>query len=85
MPDLSLKLGKPIKIERADASLTVAGQGELLISQGSVEWRPAGNYVNGYRMTWKQFAEAMVGGTEVRFAAKKVAVKKKTPVKKAAK
>lgn len=33
--------------------------GELLISKGNIEWLPAGNSVNKYRMSWSKFAEFM--------------------------
>lgn len=33
--------------------------GELLISQGSVEWRKSGNSVNRKYINWEKFAELM--------------------------
>jgi len=33
--------------------------GKLLISKGNIEWLPANNSVNKYRLTWGRFAELM--------------------------
>jgi hypothetical protein len=33
--------------------------GQLLISQGNVEWIPANNSVKKKRLTWEKFAELM--------------------------
>ncbi|GAB2908356.1 hypothetical protein [Rheinheimera gaetbuli] len=33
--------------------------GNLLISKGNIEWLPAGNSVNKYRLSWAKFAEFM--------------------------
>lgn len=33
--------------------------GEMLISKGNFEWRPAGNHKNFYRMSWTKFADFM--------------------------
>jgi len=64
--NISLKLGQPIVFGKVDSSLIISGQGELIFSKGSVEWRPNGNSVNGYRFTWKEFGAAMKTGTEFR-------------------
>lgn len=33
--------------------------GEILISKGNIEWRPAGNSVNYKRLQWSAFASFM--------------------------
>lgn len=41
--------------------------GTLMISKGNIEWLPANNSVNKYRLAWKKFAELMEEqGTPVR-------------------
>lgn len=37
----------------------LAKLGTLLISKGNIEWLPAGNHVNKYRLSWKKLAELM--------------------------
>lgn len=34
--------------------------GTILISKGNIEWLPANNSVNKYRLDWTKFAELMV-------------------------
>jgi hypothetical protein len=33
--------------------------GTLLVSKGNIEWLPANNSVNKYRLSWERFAEVM--------------------------
>ena len=33
--------------------------GTLLVSKGNIEWLPANNSVNKYRLSWEKFAEVM--------------------------
>jgi hypothetical protein len=33
--------------------------GTLLVSKGNIEWLPANNSVNKYRLTWEKFADVM--------------------------
>lgn len=33
--------------------------GSALISKGNIEWVPAGNSVNKYRLSWAKFAQLM--------------------------
>jgi diketogulonate reductase-like aldo/keto reductase len=40
--------------------------GTLLISRGSIEWRPAWKIVKKHRFTWAQFADRMAEGKTVR-------------------
>lgn len=43
--------------------------GTLLISKGNIEWLPAGNHVNKYRLSWKKLAELMEAeGRQVKIA-----------------
>ena len=45
--------------------------GTLMISQGNIEWVPAGNYVNKKRLSWTQFADLMEErGRNIRMADK---------------
>lgn len=51
-----------IKVKSDEASL-----GTLLISKGNLEWLPANNSVNKYRLSWERFAELMEeSGKQVR-------------------
>jgi len=62
MPKISLQLAGPVQFAHADSELRVEGQGTLIFSKGSVEWRPLGNKTNLRRYTWKQFAAHLEAG-----------------------
>ena len=40
--------------------------GRLLISKGNIEWVPANNIVNKYRLSWEAFAKLIEGTGRVR-------------------
>jgi len=42
--------------------------GTILISKGNIEWVPAGNSVNKYRLSWTQFAKLMENGKPTRIS-----------------
>lgn len=49
-------LHKDVEVDvKADGSRL----GTLLISKGNIEWLPAGNHVNKFRLSWKQLAALM--------------------------
>lgn len=51
-----------VKVKSDNVSL-----GTLLISKGNIEWLPANNYVNKYRLSWERFADFMEeNGRQVR-------------------
>ena len=51
-----LVLHKDIEIEvRKDGKKL----GTALVSKGNIEWLPAGNSVNKFRMSWENFAKTM--------------------------
>jgi len=60
---------------RVDVKTDEGKLGTLLISKGNIEWLPARNRVNKYRMTWSKFAEVMEGkpgkGRQVKAPAKR--------------
>lgn len=63
MPVHRFEVQQPAKqVLNADLSVTVYSDGmalgELLISRGSIEWRPAGRQKTS-RWTWEQFAQLM--------------------------
>lgn len=59
-----LVLHKDIEIEvRTDGKKL----GTALVSKGNIEWLPAGNSVNKFRMSWENFAKTMeTGGRQVK-------------------
>ncbi len=59
-------------ISHKDVELEVRSDGTklgtLLISKGNIEWLPANNSVNKYRMSWEQLSEIMIlHGRNVKF------------------
>lgn len=89
MPNVHIDLGKKIKVENTDNTIEIAGQGKLIFSKGSVEWKPLKNSVNQLKFTWAQFAKALESsGTPVAIrkpAKKKGAAGKTTSTAKATK
>jgi hypothetical protein len=53
IPDFEIH-NKDIKLEISDSTGML---GELLLSKGSVEWRPSKNSSNRKRLSWAKFAE----------------------------
>lgn len=51
------------KVGNKDLEVVVSNDdgklGTLLISKGNVEWLPAGNHVNKFRLAWAKFAGVM--------------------------
>jgi hypothetical protein len=60
--DLSLRLPKGVEIEHADLEIVVREDGALLgrilISRGSIDWRPARKQ-RGHKLNWTAFARLM--------------------------
>jgi hypothetical protein len=59
-------------ISHKDVELEVRSDGSklgtLLISKGNIEWLPANNSVNKYRMSWEAFSDVMIQcGRNVKF------------------
>ena len=52
---------KLLQKKDTDIAVKIDGRklGTLLVSQGNLEWLPANNSVNKYRLTWSRFAEVM--------------------------
>ena len=52
---------KLLQKKDTDIEVKIDGRklGTLLVSQGNLEWLPANNSVNKYRLTWSRFAEVM--------------------------
>lgn len=88
MAKISITLGADIQVGNVDHVLDVGGQGKLIFSRGSVEWKPIRNSVNQLKFTWPQFAKALAAaGTPVavRTSAAKKSATRKAPTKKAVK
>ena len=52
---------KLLQKKDTDIEVKIDGRklGTVLVSQGNLEWLPANNSVNKYRLTWSRFAEVM--------------------------
>ena len=64
MPTHSVTLNlneKLLQKKDTDIEVKIDGRklGTLLVSQGNLEWLPANNSVNKYRLTWSRFADVM--------------------------
>ncbi len=61
--NIGLKLNTSV-VTNKDIELEVksdgAKLGTILVSRGNIEWLPASNSVNKYRLSWEKFAEVMV-------------------------
>lgn len=61
--NIRLKLNTSM-VKSKDIELEVksdgAKLGTILVSRGNIEWLPANNSVNKYRLSWEKFAEVMV-------------------------
>lgn len=60
--EVSINLNTSVVLHK-DVEIVVRADGEklgtLLVSKGNIEWLPANNSVNKYRLPWKAFAEVM--------------------------
>ena len=68
--DVSLNLHTKV-VAHKDIEVKVRSDGSalgaLLISKGNLEWLPANNSVNKYRLSWEEFSEVMLSkGRRVR-------------------
>jgi hypothetical protein len=68
--EISLGINSKFVLNK-DVEVDVKADGSKLgtFSKGNIEWLPAGNHVNKYRLSWKKLAELMEAeGQEVKIA-----------------
>lgn len=60
--EVSIQLNTKL-VQHKDVEIEVKSDGKrlgtMLVSKGNIEWLPAGNHVNKYRLSWAKFAELM--------------------------
>ncbi|MBU3068537.1 hypothetical protein KOI40_01835 [Aestuariicella sp. G3-2] len=61
--EVRVKMSGELEIKNSDMEVIIKKNGKklgtVLISKGNIEWLPAGNSVNKFRLGWGRFAEFM--------------------------